>query len=92
MLSAVYCFLAAVNILSVLMVLTDKAAAMSGLRRVRERTFFITAAVGGATAMLIAMLLVRHKTKHKRFMIGLPCIMLTQYILAFILYKYTPLP
>lgn len=37
-------------------------------RRVRERTLLLIAAAGGAPAMLLAMLLVRHKTKHRKIM------------------------
>jgi uncharacterized membrane protein YsdA (DUF1294 family) len=41
---------------------------------VRERTLFILSALGGCVAMYLTMLFIRHKTMHKRFMIGLPLI------------------
>ena len=39
---------------------------------------FAVAALGGSAAMLISMKKHRHKTLHKRFMIGIPCIILLQ--------------
>ena len=42
--------------------------------RVPEKTLFILSALGGALAMFITMQLIRHKTKHPSFMIGIPVI------------------
>jgi uncharacterized membrane protein YsdA (DUF1294 family) len=47
-------------------------------RRVRETTLFAVSALGGSVAMLLTMLAVRHKTLHKRFMIGIPMIITIQ--------------
>ena len=44
----------------------------------REATLVLISALGGSLAMYATMLFVRHKTKHKRFMIGLPLIMIAQ--------------
>ena len=46
--------------------------------RVRETTLFAVSALGGSVAMLLTMMAVRHKTRHKRFMIGIPHIILLQ--------------
>ncbi len=46
--------------------------------RVRESTLFLLAVLGGSLSMYATMLFVRHKTKHKRFMIGIPVIMAVQ--------------
>jgi uncharacterized membrane protein YsdA (DUF1294 family) len=43
-----------------------------------------TAVVGGSLGVMLGMLLCRHKTKHLKFTIGVPVILLAQ-ILAFIL-------
>ena len=48
------------------------------IRRVREATLFAFSALGGSVAILITMLFVRHKTRHKRFMIGIPIIIAVQ--------------
>ena len=46
--------------------------------RIKEQTLFALSALGGSVAMLITMLTVRHKTLHKRFMIGIPVIIVLQ--------------
>ena len=51
----------------------DKIAAKSApRRRIRESTLLTVAALGGATAMEATMLLIRHKTRHPKFMVTLP--------------------
>lgn len=74
---AVYYFIL-ISLIAVIMTAHDKSAAGKGARRVPEKTLFITAFAGGAVAMYITMLIIRHKTLHKRFMIGLPLIILLQ--------------
>ncbi|MCL2071914.1 MAG: DUF1294 domain-containing protein [Oscillospiraceae bacterium] len=39
---------------------------------------FFVSAIGGSVAMLLTMRAVRHKTQHKRFMVGLPVIIVLQ--------------
>ncbi|MCX7614285.1 MAG: DUF1294 domain-containing protein [Clostridiales bacterium] len=57
----------------------DKFAAIKGRRRIREKSLFLVAFLGGAAGMYLSMLLFRHKTKHKRFMITLPVIIVIQF-------------
>lgn len=66
-----------INLAAVIAVISDKKKAKrSGARRIPEKTLFIIAALGGAPAMYITMRKIRHKTLHKRFMIGIPAIMI----------------
>lgn len=65
-------FLAFISVVAVVMTIYDKAAAKSGKRRAPEKTLMLIGFFGGATAMYCVMQLIRHKTKHKKFMIGLP--------------------
>lgn len=67
-----------ISVIAIVAAVYDKRAARHGWQRIRERTLFGIATVGGALAMYVAMCLVRHKTKHKRFMIGLPLITAVQ--------------
>ncbi len=71
--------------LSVLMTVYDKSIAGGRRRRVPEQLFFILALLGGSFVMYVTMLLIRHKTKHKRFMLGLPLIMAAQIALYYLL-------
>ena len=58
------------------MTVYDKYAAKHKKRRVPERTLLLVAACGAALPMFIVMQLIRHKTRHKKFMIGLPALFL----------------
>ena len=71
-------YLAAVSLLSVIVAVADKIKARRGERRVPENTLMLFAALGGSAAMLVTMLLIRHKTRHIRFMLGIPIIMILQ--------------
>ena len=71
-------YLAAVSLLSVIVAVADKIKARRGERRVPENTLMLLAALGGSAAMLVTMLLIRHKTRHIQFMLGIPIIMILQ--------------
>ena len=65
-------YLAMISLLAAGLTVHDKRAARQHKWRVSERALLLTAALGGAAAMLAVMLLIRHKTKHAKFMAGLP--------------------
>ncbi|MBO4383801.1 MAG: DUF1294 domain-containing protein [Clostridia bacterium] len=54
----------------------DKLAAKAGDRRIPERTLMLIGACFGSFAMFATMLIIRHKTKHAKFMLGLPVLMI----------------
>ncbi|MBQ8203994.1 MAG: DUF1294 domain-containing protein [Clostridia bacterium] len=74
-----------ISLISVLFCAADKLAAIKGRRRISERCLFTLSFLGGAAAMYITMRLIRHKTLHKRFMIGLPIIIALQITLFYLL-------
>ena len=81
-------YLLVINFYAVVITVSDKKLAKSGARRVPEKQLFITAALGGSLGMYITMRKIRHKTLHKRFMIGIPLIMAAQCVLIiFVLMK-----
>lgn len=71
-------YLAAISLAAVAVAIWDKAIAGKKRRRIPEATLFILALLGGSAAMYLTMLLIRHKTLHKRFMLGLPAILIVQ--------------
>jgi len=79
-----FAYLAAVSIIAVIITVHDKSAAKRHKRRIPEKALFGAAALGGSAAMLLTMVAIRHKTKHKRFMIGLPIIIFLQTVLAMV--------
>lgn len=81
-------YLLVINFYAVVITVSDKKLAKSWARRVPEKKLFITAALGGSLGMYITMRKIRHKTLHKRFMIGIPLIMAAQCVLIiFVLMK-----
>ena len=61
-----------ISAVAVYLTVKDKAAAKAGKWRVPEATLMLIGLFGGAEAMYATMKKIRHKTKHKKFMIGLP--------------------
>lgn len=71
-------YLAAVSLVSAGVTVYDKRRARSHGRRVPERTLVWLSVFGGSAAMYITMRLIRHKTRHMKFMAGIPVIMAAQ--------------
>lgn len=74
-------YILALSIISVVITCYDKWAARYAKRhRTPEKTLFLLSVFGGSAAMFLTMLLIRHKTKHRSFMLGLPAILIVQCI------------
>lgn len=61
-----------ISLVAAVMTVADKIFAKKGMWRIPEATLMLVGLLGGALAMFITMRTIRHKTKHKKFMIGLP--------------------
>ena len=75
-------YLVLINIVAACLTVWDKRRAQKNGWRVRERTLLLVAILGGSPAMYGVMKKIRHKTKHKKFMIGLPVIFFLQVALG----------
>ena len=71
-----------INLLSAVICIIDKNSAIKHKYRIPEKILFLFCIVGGSPAMYITMIKIRHKTKHLRFMVGIPIIMVLQTILV----------
>jgi uncharacterized membrane protein YsdA (DUF1294 family) len=76
------CYLLAVNLLAFALMGADKAKARRGAWRIPEKVLFLSALVGGSVGAIAGMFAFRHKTKHLRFVLGLPAILLAQLLAA----------
>jgi uncharacterized membrane protein YsdA (DUF1294 family) len=80
-------WVALINIIGFILCAADKSRARKHQWRIPERNLFITALLGGSIGVYSAMLLFRHKTKHLRFMAGIPLIFIIEcvalYYIAF---------
>ena len=76
-----------INILTFLVYGSDKRRAKSGKYRISERFLLLLALIGGAGGAWLGMYVFRHKTKHTKFVIGIPVIILI-YLGLFLYWKF----
>lgn len=82
-------YLAVISVVSVVVCIYDKIAAKHNPKhRTREATLLLLSAIGGSVAMYATMQLIRHKTKHVKFMLGIPLIIIAQIALVAVIYFY----
>ncbi len=81
-------YLCFINIIGIIVTVHDKIAAKRNRWRVSEKTLFILSALGSAVSVYITMLIIRHKTKHKRFMIGIPAIIIAEILIVIALFMW----
>lgn len=80
-----YLFL--VNAAGFLFMLADKHRARKKQWRIPEATLMGIAAMGGSIGALLGMYAFRHKTRHPKFYIGIPVLLVIQLCLAILLYQ-----
>lgn len=74
-----FTYLILINLSAVLATLYDKWASRHARgHRIRERHLFALALLGGSAGMYVTMQIIRHKTRHREFMWGLPLIFIIQ--------------
>ena len=66
----------------------DKISAKKGGKRVPEDLLLTLGFIGGALAEYITMRIIHHKTRHKKFMIGLPVEIILQIVIVVIVLIY----
>lgn len=80
-------YLLIMNAAGVISMLADKRKAKKKLWRIPEATLLTIAALGGSIGSLIGMYTFRHKTKHLKFTLGIPAILIGQLLLAWLLMR-----
>ena len=83
MMEVVVYFLVGINILSFIVYGIDKWRAAHGRWRIPESTLLGLAVIGGSIGALLGMKVWHHKTKHKKFVFGLPAILIIQLIILY---------
>lgn len=82
---------AAINILAFLAYGFDKLKAKRHQRRIPENTLLLLALVGGSVGAWWGMKVWHHKTRHKKFTLGIPILFLLQTALVAYLWRKYPL-
>ena len=72
------------NVISAIVCVIDKHRAKTGGFRIPESTLFTLCLIGGSVGMYLTMKTIRHKTRHKRFMIGIPLIIILQILVLLV--------
>ena len=75
-------YLLLINAAAFVLMLVDKCKARKNRWRIPERTLILSATFGGSIGALLGMYTFRHKTKHLKFTLGIPAILIAQIALA----------
>lgn len=82
-LKIIIAYLLLINLAGFILMGLDKRRAVRHMWRIPERTLFIVALLGGSVGSILGMSAFRHKTKHKRFVFGMPAILILQLAAAY---------
>ncbi|MDE6752315.1 MAG: DUF1294 domain-containing protein [Eubacterium sp.] len=82
-------YLAFISILAAVITIIDKINAKTDSRRIPEDFLLTLGLLGGSLSEYITMKLIRHKTRHNKFMVGLPVLILIQITVIAGLWIYT---
>lgn len=74
-------YLIAINIIAFAVMGIDKRKAIKRRWRIPEKSLFLSAILGGSIGAIAGMQLFRHKTKHTKFVIGMPAILILQIVI-----------
>ncbi len=77
-----------INLVCIFITVKDKINAKKHRQRTPEIALMILGLLGGAEAMYITMKIIHHKTKHIKFMLGLPVEIILHAVIVFLLTKY----
>ena len=83
-----YIYLLVINVVAFCLYGLDKWKAKHNRWRISEATLILSAVIGGSLGAFCGMNLFRHKTKHKKFMIGVPVILVIQIAVGYFLYLW----
>lgn len=71
-------YLLIINLLGAFVNIIDKQKAKHNRWRIPEATLWLFGILGGSLGSYITMKAIRHKTKHRAFMIGMPLLTIIQ--------------
>lgn len=70
-----------INLVGSLLMYIDKRKAINKQWRISEANLLLVSIAGGSLGSLLGMHLFRHKTKHIKFTLGIPVILITQLLI-----------
>ena len=76
-----------INLIAIIVMGFDKNKAKRHEWRISEKTLFLLALCMGSIGIWSGMYLFKHKTKHYKFVFGIPAIILLQIIGTYLIFK-----
>ena len=83
-------WLSGISFISFAVTVADKLNAKRGTTRIPESLLIFFSVLGGSAIMLLTMLVIRHKIRHAKFMVGIPIIILIQIAVAVVAFIKFP--
>ena len=81
-------YIAVCSLVGFIAMCIDKSAACKGQYRIPERTLFTIAGIGGALGVLSGMYVLKHKTRHLKFTIGIPLLLVLNAAAVFLVFCF----
>ncbi len=82
-----FVYLVVINLIASVITIIDKRRAVKHLWRISENCLLLFGLIGGALGSYLTMLTIRHKTKHPKFMVLLPLMILLHAVALFFLFR-----
>lgn len=79
-------WLAIINLAAFITMGVDKHKAARQKWRIPEKTLFVLAAIGGSIGGILGIIIFRHKTRHIKFTLGFPTILILQIAIGIFAY------
>ena len=76
-----------INIISFILMFLDKRRAIKNKWRISENTLMLVSILGGSIGGILGMYTFRHKTKHIKFKVGIPIILIIQLLILSYVFK-----
>jgi len=76
-----------INMIAFVMVGRDKRKSQKNKWRTPESSFFVIGLLGGAIGVYLGMQLFRHKTKHRKFTVGIPLLIILNCLYVYAVLK-----
>ena len=73
-------YLVIINLVGIYVMWADKRKAKKGAWRIKEKSLFLVALLGGCLGTTLGMYWFRHKTKHWYFKYGFPAILILEIV------------
>lgn len=83
----IFIYIVFTNLLLFTLMAIDKQKSKLNQWRISEKTLFILAIIGGSIGGILGIYTFRHKTKHLKFTLGFPAIILLQLIAIYLFFN-----